>query len=91
MLYDSRDASCHVLGFARLLMFHPVKASRFDLSNVLNQTRPFFALVSWVVVVVVVHSAALVPYVSQWFDGVDFKGGKIGVAMAAKPSLNNRY
>eukprot|EP00904_Undaria_pinnatifida_P000990 jgi/Undpi1/10892/HiC_scaffold_3.g01418.m1 len=27
----------------------------------------------------------------KWFDGVDFKGGKIGVAMAAKPSLNNRY
>lgn len=27
----------------------------------------------------------------KWFDGVEFKGGKIGVAMAAKPSLNNRY
>lgn len=27
----------------------------------------------------------------KWFDGVDFKGGKIGVSMAAKPSLNNRY
>ncbi|CAM9689896.1 unnamed protein product [Hapterophycus canaliculatus] len=27
----------------------------------------------------------------RWFDGIDFKGGKIGVAMAAKPSLNNRY
>lgn len=27
----------------------------------------------------------------KWFDGIDFKGGKIGVAMAAKPSLNNRY
>ncbi len=27
----------------------------------------------------------------KWFDGIDFKGGKIGVVMAAKPSLNNRY
>lgn len=27
----------------------------------------------------------------RWFDGIEFKGGKIGVAMAAKPSLNNRY
>ncbi|CAM9268870.1 unnamed protein product [Ascophyllum nodosum] len=27
----------------------------------------------------------------RWFDGIDFKGGKIGVVMAAKPSLNNRY